>query len=121
MSLYWDFTECCIFRFFSHSVLYFPNATAGRPQDNTAAGGLDGELLELAPPVRNARIAFHEQGAQAPEALLATVNSAQHSLDASSSSATTRWAGSGPRRCTGRGPLDLRRPGVKSAGRGPSC
>ncbi len=37
--------------------------------------------LELAPPVRNARIAFHGQGPQALEALLATVASAQHSLD----------------------------------------
>ncbi|WP_232521736.1 phospholipase D-like domain-containing protein [Paracidovorax citrulli] len=37
--------------------------------------------LELAPPVRNARIAFHGQGAQALEALLATVDSARHSLD----------------------------------------
>jgi len=37
--------------------------------------------LELAPPVRNARIAFQEQGAKAPEGLLATVDSAQHSLD----------------------------------------
>lgn len=37
--------------------------------------------LEVAPPVRNARIAFHWQGAQAPEALLATVDSARHNLD----------------------------------------
>ncbi len=37
--------------------------------------------LELAPPVCNARIAFHGQGAQAVEALLTTVDSARHSLN----------------------------------------
>ncbi|MDA8453651.1 phospholipase D-like domain-containing protein [Acidovorax sp. GBBC 3334] len=37
--------------------------------------------LELAPPVRNARIGFHGQGPQALEALLATMASARHSLD----------------------------------------
>ncbi|WCM94157.1 phospholipase D-like domain-containing protein [Acidovorax sp. NCPPB 2350] len=37
--------------------------------------------MELAPPVRNARIAFHGEGAQALQALLATVESARHSLD----------------------------------------
>ncbi|XDF34516.1 hypothetical protein RBH89_20225 [Paracidovorax avenae] len=78
--------------------------------------------LELAPPVRNARIAFLGQGAQALEALLATVDSAQNSLDVCTFvfgndelgrrlAAALHWAWTTPRSTAL----------MRSAGHGPSC